>query len=319
MSFFKKGRLVLMAGLVSTALIAAQPAAASLFDRLFGNKNYTKTKYPIVLVHGFSGFDQLFGVVDYFYRVPEALSKDGAKVFVAQVSAANSTEVRGEQLLAQIEEIVAVTGAKKVNIIGHSHGSPTARYVAGVRPDLVASVSSVGGANWGSEVADVVGMMDQVSDGAVQLIGNAFFKFLDVISTGGLPQDVDASVRSLTVAGSVAFNREFPDGVPSTRCGNDGAHEANGIRYYSWGGNALRTNIFDPSDVILSITSLAFTDANDGLASTCSQKLGKIISLDHNHNHLDQMNHVLGLKSRNAADPVDLYRQQANRLKNVGL
>lgn len=319
MSFFSKRRLAVAAGFLTVGLIAAKPATAGLFDLLFGNKNYTQTKYPIVLVHGFSGFDKLFGVVDYFYRVPEALSKDGAKVFVAQVSAAHSTEVRGEQLLAQVEEILAVTGAKKVNIIGHSHGSPTARYVAGVKPEWVASVSSVGGANWGSEVADVVGMMDQRSDGAVQLIGNAFFKFLDVISTGGLPQNVDASVRSLSVAGSVAFNREFPDGVPSKRCGNDGAHEANGIRYYSWGGNVQRTNLLDPSDAILSITGLAFSDANDGLASVCSQKLGKVISLDYNLNHLDQMNHVLGLKARNGADPVDLYRQQANRLKNAGL
>ena len=46
-------------------------------------------------VHGLFGFDSLFGV-DYFYGIPAALRQDGA-----QVSAANSTEVRGEQLLTQ--------------------------------------------------------------------------------------------------------------------------------------------------------------------------------------------------------------------------
>jgi Predicted acetyltransferases and hydrolases with the alpha/beta hydrolase fold len=43
-----------------------------------------------------------------------------------------------------------------VNLIGHSHGGPTARYIAGVRPDLVASVSTVAGTNDGSPVADLV-------------------------------------------------------------------------------------------------------------------------------------------------------------------
>src|SRR5437868_2163845 len=75
---------------------------------------YTQTRYPIVLVHGLFGFGSFLGV-DYFYGIPQALRDDGARVFVAQVSAANSTEVRGEQLLAQVKTILALTGAAKVN------------------------------------------------------------------------------------------------------------------------------------------------------------------------------------------------------------
>ena len=85
----------------------------------------TQTRYPIVLVHGLFGFDSALGV-DYFYGIPDALRQGGAKVYVAQVSAANSTEVRGEQLLAQVNTILAITGAAKVNLVGHSHGGPTA-------------------------------------------------------------------------------------------------------------------------------------------------------------------------------------------------
>ncbi|MDW2255392.1 triacylglycerol lipase, partial [Vibrio sp. 1569] len=116
---------------------------------------YTQTKYPIVLVHGLFGFDSLAGV-DYFFGIPHSLTKDGATVYVAQVSATNSSEARGEQLLSQVETLLAATGASKVNLIGHSHGGPTARYVASVRPDLVASVTSIGGVNKGSKVADLV-------------------------------------------------------------------------------------------------------------------------------------------------------------------
>ncbi len=94
---------------------------------------YTQTRYPIVLVHGLFGFDKLLGV-DYFYGIPQALTRDGAKVYVAQVSATQSSELRGEQLIKQVQQVLAITEAEKVNLIGHSHGGPTIRYVASVAP-----------------------------------------------------------------------------------------------------------------------------------------------------------------------------------------
>jgi triacylglycerol lipase len=41
-----------------------------------------------------------------------------------------------------------------VNLIGHSHGGLDVRYVAAVRPDLVASVTSVGTPHKGADLAD---------------------------------------------------------------------------------------------------------------------------------------------------------------------
>ncbi|HLV77081.1 MAG TPA: triacylglycerol lipase [Marinobacter sp.] len=299
---------------VAGALIAgltAQPAAAWWFGK---QDTYTETRHPIVLVHGFSGFNQLFGLIDYFNGIPDDLAKGGAEVFVPQMSAANSTEVRGEQLLAQIEEYVAVTGAEKVHIIGHSHGSPTARYVAGIRPDLVASVSSVGGTNWGTKLAD------SFDNGALDSIGNWFFGLLDTVSDGGgLPQDTGAAVASLSTAGGIAFNAEFPAGVPSTYCGNDGAEVDNGIRYYSWGGAKVVTNPLDPSDALMGILATTIDEPSDGMVQVCAMKLGKVIGLDYRHNHLDEINQVLGLVGPFVTSPVQLYRQQANRLKNLGL
>ena len=65
----------------------------------------------------------------------------GAQVFPVQVAPLNASEVRGEQLLAQIERIRRETGADKVNLIGHSQGSLTARYAAAKRPEWIASKS----------------------------------------------------------------------------------------------------------------------------------------------------------------------------------
>ncbi|HFC31030.1 MAG TPA: alpha/beta fold hydrolase, partial [Oceanospirillales bacterium] len=136
---------------VATTLFSTQSSAW-----WWNHSTYTKTKYPIVLVHGLLGFDQIFGSYDYFYRIPAELEDDGATIFVADVSAVNSSEVRGEQLLEQLETIKALYGYQKFNLIGHSHGGPTARYVASVRPDLVASVTSFGGPHKGSDVADAL-------------------------------------------------------------------------------------------------------------------------------------------------------------------
>ncbi len=314
---FRKQTATVLTGTALALTLGAHSASAGFLDSLFdwGNdsEGYTETEHPIVLVHGLSGFDELFGFVDYFNGIPGALAEDGADVYVPQVSAANSTEVRGEQLLAQVQEIVATTDAEKVNLIGHSHGGPTVRYVAGVAPDLVASASSVSGVNWGTPVADAT------AGGELDGLGDIVFSIVDGASGGGLPQDTGAAIQSLSTEGSVAFNQDFPAGVPSEYCGNDGAAEVNGVRYYSWGGDVVKTNLVDVSDPILAATGTLIDEPNDGLVPACSMKLGQVISVGYELNHLDTVNHLFSLTSRNAADPVELYRQQANRLKQAGL
>ncbi|MBA4112473.1 MAG: lipase [Verminephrobacter sp.] len=281
---------------------------------------YAQTRYPIVLVHGIFGFDSALGV-DYFYGIPSALRSDGAKVYVAQVSAANSHEVRGEQLLAQVRNILAVTGASKVNLVGHSQGSPTSRYVSGVAPHLVASVTSVGGVNRGSRVADIVrgvAPAGSVSETLANSTALALTSLINVLSGGtSLQQLPTAALDSLSTAGSAKFNQRFPAGVPTSGCGN-GAELVNGVRYYSWTGTKPMTNVLDVSDGLLGVLGLVFGEANDGLVSACSTRLGKHLG-DYRQNHLDEVNQVLGLRDWFSTDPVTLYRQHANRLKVAGL
>lgn len=280
---------------------------------------YTQTRYPIVLVHGLFGFDSALGV-DYFYGIPDALRQGGAKVYVAQVSAANSSEVRGEQLLAQVKTILAITGAPKVNLVGHSHGGPTTRYVAGVAPQLVASVTSIGGVNKGSRVADILrgaAPAGSVSETLASGAASALVALINLTSGGsGLPQMPTAALDSLTTAGLADFNRRFPQALPSG-CGS-GAELVNGVRYYSWTGTKPLTNVLDASDGLLSVLSLVFGEANDGLVSACSSRLGKHLG-DYRQNHLDEVNQLLGLRDWFSTDPVTLYRQHANRLKQQGL
>lgn len=87
--------------------------------------DYAKTKYPILMVHGWLGWSRIGNDsfnIDYWYQILPDMARNGSTVFAAQLSPANTTAVRGEQLIAQVEEVRALTGKDKVNLIGHSHG-----------------------------------------------------------------------------------------------------------------------------------------------------------------------------------------------------
>lgn len=275
---------------------------------------YTDTQYPVVLVHGMFGFNSIAGV-DYWYGIAEDLRKNGAEVYTTQVQALDSTVARGEALLPQVEAIAAVHG--KVNLIGHSHGGPTARYISAVRPDLVASVTTVGAPNKGAAVADL--LHDSPAEGFVGTLGNALGGLIDLMSDGGFDQNTSASLQSLTTQGSADFNQLAPAGIPTSACG-EGTYSENGIRFYSWGGTGVLTNMLDPSDVLLGVTRLAYgLEQNDGLVGRCSSHFGKVIRDNYFMNHLDEVNQLLGLHSLFETDPKAVYKQHANRLKNAGL
>ena len=99
---------LVLGALLGAMVAAAAPRESAAF--CLWNCSYTKTKYPIVLAHGMAGFDELFGIYEYWYGIPSALRDGGAQVFVTNVSQFNTTEARGEQLLAQVRQIIAITG-----------------------------------------------------------------------------------------------------------------------------------------------------------------------------------------------------------------
>lgn len=290
------------------------------------------THYPIVLVPGLMGFVKLV-VYPYWFGIVPALRRGGAQVIPVMVSAVNSTEIRGEQLLARIEEILKATGAAKVNLIGHSQGALTIRYVAGVRPDLVASVTSVAGPNHGSELADYLEehfpphtVKGRVVNGAIRLT-TLITGLLDTGYRGTrLPVDVDAAHHSLTTRGVARFNQLFPQGLPE-HWGGEGAEEVNGVRYYSWSGTLQpgRTdrsrNVFDASNLTCRTFARTFTKErgqSDGMVGRCSSHLGTVIGDDYPLDHFDIVNQHFGLVGK-GADPVGLFLEHAARLKAAGL
>ena len=86
-------KLLTAAALAATLMSSNVSAMSKTADT-----GYTETKYPIVLVHGFLGWDTMVGI-DYWYKITETLQDGGADVHVITVPNANTPEVRGEELL----------------------------------------------------------------------------------------------------------------------------------------------------------------------------------------------------------------------------
>ncbi len=290
------------------------------------------TRYPLLLVPGLLGFVRLL-VYPYWFGIIKALERGGATVIPVMVSGVNSTEIRGEQLLKVIEKTIRETGVSKVNLIGHSQGALTVRYVAAKRPDLVASVTSVAGPNHGSELADYLERNFPVGSPGGHVV-NAVIGLLSwtitVFETGyrgpKLPMNISASHQSLTTAGVALFNRQYPQGLPHT-WGGQGEELVNGVRYYSWSGilkpgfTNRGLNLIDGTNVTCRIFARTFVKEkgqSDGMVGRFSSHLGTVIGDDFPLDHFDIVNQTFGLVGK-GANPVKLFLDHAARLKAAGL
>ncbi len=319
-------RKLIIAGAITLGLSTSVSAHAGWFSWLFGNDD-AKTAHPIVLVPGIFAFDSIAGV-DYWYRIPAALEAEGATVFVPKINAFDSSAMRGERLIEQLEDIRAASNGQisRFNLIGHSQGGVTSRYVMNVRPDLVASVTTMHTPHKGSPLADIVTGVapeDSMQGVTFEVFSNAVGDLVNLLSDN--PQDeadVYAMLAEFNQQGSAAFNQQFPAGVPTTACG-EGPHQVtiagHPIALYSWSGTATVTTGIDLSDALFGITGLAIEEPNDGVTGRCSSHFGRVIKDNYTMNHIDVNNHVLGLVSLFEISPETLFQNHANRLKNAGL
>jgi triacylglycerol lipase len=129
---------------------------------------------PILLVHGVCRFDELWreGLkldntedpdldnLHYFKGIRTMLLKNGFSVFHSNVPWAAPVEERADNLNRNITDLLAETGADKVNIIAHSMGGLDTRHMLykdrenGRIHEKIASVTTISTPHAGSSFAD---------------------------------------------------------------------------------------------------------------------------------------------------------------------
>ncbi|AXJ05304.1 alpha/beta hydrolase [Pseudomonas fluorescens] len=283
------------------------------------------TLYPVLLVHGLFGFERI-GPFELFHDVKQALKAAGVQVFVPHLSAVHDNEVRGEQLLSQIDSVLRGTGASKVNLIGHSQGALSARYAAALAPHKVASVTSVSGPNHGSELADFLRkalIPGRLPETVAQNVATLFSDFLSLLSGHkNLPHHALAALNALTTEGVGQFNDKYPQGLPET-WGGQGAERVDGVRYYSWSGvvpEATAQTLDPMQGICLALSEYFITEPaqNDGFVGRFSSHLGTVIGSDYPFDHLRGLHRGIG-QHTTANDPIQLYVEHALRLQAANL
>lgn len=290
--------------------------------------------YPIVLAHGFFGFEEFAGIdfATYFYGVKEDLAAHGETlVFTPAVDPFNDSTYRGQQLIAHIEKILGETGHAKVNLIGHSQGGLDARVVAHERPDLVASVTTYATPHQGTPVADIVLGLVQTDDAKSFVDWLVKIAAAPLYDQAGQETALSKPMHLFSEQGIAEFNAKYVDRA--------------GVLYFSltgrsdWhlGGEACKSfdmppfiakyqTELDPIDPALSLTEalldggLGNPYANDGLVRAEDARWGTFLGCVP-ADHLDQIGHLFGDSPGfgNAFDHLELHRELVGFLREKGL
>ena len=287
--------------------------------------------YPIILVHGFSGFNRL-GPLEYFFRVIDALGDDGEEqVFAPALPPYNSVEARAPYLAAFLEEVLRETRARKVHIIAHSQGGLDARRVIsglGYAPH-VATLTTVATPHHGTPVGDYIlalpaGASDPVAKLLAWMIGAIDDPDNDLPSDDpGWQSDMEACARSLSADGVAAFNAANPD-PPEVEifsiAGVSNFQRADRYCALSRWGRLHRVDATDPllypTAAVLSGLDLFDPTPNDGMLPTQSMIWGTFLGCIP-ADHFDEIGQIGDLIPNlvSGFDHVEFYRRLVSHLR----
>lgn len=275
-----------------------------------GSSNPCKTKYPLVFAHGMGASAQILGIINYWNRIPSTLEDEGADVYITSVNGMDSTVNKALAFKQQFLQIKAVTGAARLNVIGHSHGTLYTRYAIsnlGLSP-YVASYTSIAGPHRGSAIADVI--MGVIPNSFEPLVGACLDFVYAYIFGDKNPSSVQNGydlVRSYMIN---TFNPNTPN--------------KSGVYYQSWAAKIKMMAIdgrnwyFAPTWAIL----LATEGANDGLVSVTSAQWGNFRGVQEGAwysagvDHLNIVDQVFGITP--GFDAPQFYVDLVSDLKTRG-
>ena len=300
--------------------------------------------YPIVLVHGFSGFRNL-GPLGYFFGIADDLTSLGYDVYAPTLPQYAPPSVRGRILAAAIDDILARTGKARVHLIAHSQGGLDSRYLVSSLgyAEKIASLTTISTPHRGSEVADA---FRYLPGGSLNVAGQYLAWFFgaaagppdasDLVTHGHQfaaewdPRMADV-IFALSSQGAAQFNRHNPDpvGLPIFSVGGVSnllsTNEIEACKNAPWGQVGSGVDAIDPLIVPLGMLisysgggNLFHPRPNDGFVALESAMWGQFLNCIPT-NHLNKVGQIgdfgPGLFSR--FDHRELYRRLAANCRDV--
>jgi triacylglycerol lipase len=216
--------------------------------------------YPIVLAHGIARFDVLLrdllkdeeradDSTHYFRLIRSTLQAAGFNTYHSSVPWAESVAVRSRALRANVEQVLAASGARKAHIIAHSMGGLDARHMlfdgrADGLHGRIASVTTIGTPHRGTSFADWGVTSESV--------------LLAILATLGITT-IDG-FRDLTTKSCAAFNAQAESF--ELRCG---------VAFRAYAGAQDLPYVFEPLKLAWHIIKHHEGD-NDGLVAVSSAR-----------------------------------------------
>jgi triacylglycerol lipase len=289
---------------------AAEGEGENVDDELLG------APYPIILVHGFSGWMDVGGV-EYFYNVPDDLRAAGADVTAPNLPPYDSSGERAQILARVVDNVLARTHKRKVHLIAHSQGGLDSRVLITDLgyADRVASLHTISTPHRGTTPADVAaaggGLLNPIGSVLGFLLGtlegspNPAADWYDDDTAIAYEPDLEAALENMRPSSMERFNEAHPDpdGVPifsvagvSNLLSIDQPECEGGLWDFE--------DRVDPVDPIFAATGayLSNTDGgwvldpspNDGLVSVASARWGTFLGCFAG-DHLDEIGQLVDL------------------------
>ena len=294
--------------------------------------------YPIILVHGFSGWMD-FGGVEYFYNVPDDLRAAGADVTVPNLPPYDGSQERAMVLARVVDEVLARTNKRKVHLIAHSQGGVDSRVLITDLgyADRVASLVTISTPHRGTRVAELAASApDGLLNPAGQLLGwlvgtlegeppSEAAWLADESVQAAYDPNLVAAMDTLQPSTMAAFNETHPDpaGVPIfsvagvTNLLSLDQSECDGGRWD-------RSNRVDVVDVFFAAAGLYLSNTdggwvfdptpNDGLVTVASARWGTFLGCIP-ADHPDEIGQILD--SGNLVSGFDHRRFYLDLLNNA--
>lgn len=264
-------------------------------------------RYPVLLVHGMGFRDNR--IISYWGRVPNALKEAGCDIHLGYQDSNADIETNGKHLAQRIRQILAETGAEKVNIIAHSKGGLDCRYALSVLGvgSKVASLTTISTPHHGSKTMDLLMKFPEPFIRFVGFCTDCWFRML-----GDKKPNSYKVFHAFTTAAAAKFNAATPD--------------CEGVMYQSY-AFVMKTPF---SDIFMGLPNFVIgliEGENDGLLTPDAVKWGIFRGIYRGTgrrgiSHCDEVDMRRSPLSKKAgegiSDIVDFYIKVVSELANQG-